>query len=681
MDNHMVIKKTAVSLLTAAALFAQSQTYADPVTIASLDYGASVAGPPARAERVTGGWDFVNNDDTPEDNSGTRHGTVIANLLLENSPGDTIVMPLKVAEDGNDFPKSRGNAAYRYILDRPEVRVIDHTYSQAVDIPLMQQAVDTGRVIVIQAGNEGKENPQLMAQKVPQLKGGGVVVGGIIGGEVGFSNKAGNLKDYFIVAPVSNRYTDQKGTSFAKPHVSATAATMLARDPHLTPQQVVRILFDTADDLGDPGVDDVYGHGKLNRTKALEPVGESSVGGGSSSSGAGIAIAALAVGGAVAYVLSRKSESLKKTLILDSYGRSFHLDLTSRITARDDSARMRSLIKGYTSLQKTAVIENNLERTAYAVMSTPNTRAYDDRLLTDPFADDADRIKDFVYSYYSFDRDGGDYHYALNGSLNRDFGAGREALAGFNFSSGNVFSTPYLGFSNQGMGLSFGKSYADSGVQTRLGLTSYDDQGLYGAESDSVLFETQVEKGRGAVGMQAGYLMENGSLFGGASNGAFSADYASTLSIGLSASYKLSNRLTLIGNYSEGLTSVDDANNGLLSNFSSLRSNSKSIGLLANSVFQYKDRLGIAVYQPLSISQGSVDLTVPDHRDLAGNIYSNRERLDLSNDGDPETRFELYYGKNLSRKTAIHAHLVHKEGAYLEREGRQSVLAAITHEF
>jgi len=61
------------------------------------------------------------------------------------------------------------------------------------------------------------------------------------------------------------------GTSMAAPHVSATAALVIAsrvigRRP--TPAAIERHLKATADDLGRPGVDPHYGAGKVNAWRA-----------------------------------------------------------------------------------------------------------------------------------------------------------------------------------------------------------------------------------------------------------------------------------------------------------------------------------------------------------------------------------------------------------------------------
>jgi len=115
-----------------------------------------------------------------------------------------------------------------------------------------------------------------------------------------FSNGCGEAKDYCLAAPgvkiastVHIReerrtwrtpgikipggrdfaYDAYSGTSMAAPVVSGAAAVIKSASPTLTAKQVVDILLRTATDLGDPGVDNVYGRGLLNLEKALNPIG------------------------------------------------------------------------------------------------------------------------------------------------------------------------------------------------------------------------------------------------------------------------------------------------------------------------------------------------------------------------------------------------------------------------
>lgn len=67
-------------------------------------------------------------------------------------------------------------------------------------------------------------------------------------------------------------YLRWSGTSFAAPKVSGTLALMLEKNPSLTSQEAVRIILETATDLGDPGPDPIYGVGLLNTEGAVASV-------------------------------------------------------------------------------------------------------------------------------------------------------------------------------------------------------------------------------------------------------------------------------------------------------------------------------------------------------------------------------------------------------------------------
>ena len=64
-----------------------------------------------------------------------------------------------------------------------------------------------------------------------------------------------------------------EGTSFAAPRVSAKIAIASQKFPNLNAEQLVNLAKHTATDLGDPGVDSIYGHGKINLNGMLSPIG------------------------------------------------------------------------------------------------------------------------------------------------------------------------------------------------------------------------------------------------------------------------------------------------------------------------------------------------------------------------------------------------------------------------
>lgn len=60
------------------------------------------------------------------------------------------------------------------------------------------------------------------------------------------------------------------GTSFSAPHVAGLAALLVAKLGHGNPALIRSLILDSADDLGEPGVDPYYGHGRINVARALE---------------------------------------------------------------------------------------------------------------------------------------------------------------------------------------------------------------------------------------------------------------------------------------------------------------------------------------------------------------------------------------------------------------------------
>lgn len=68
----------------------------------------------------------------------------------------------------------------------------------------------------------------------------------------------------------SNGYETLAGTSMATPHVSAVAALVAAAfGASATPSFIYDRLKSTADDLGSPGPDPVYGYGRVNASRAV----------------------------------------------------------------------------------------------------------------------------------------------------------------------------------------------------------------------------------------------------------------------------------------------------------------------------------------------------------------------------------------------------------------------------
>jgi subtilisin len=60
------------------------------------------------------------------------------------------------------------------------------------------------------------------------------------------------------------------GTSMASPHATGVAALVLSKNPNLTPDQVRQVLRASANDLGTPGWDPLFGYGRVNAKRAVQ---------------------------------------------------------------------------------------------------------------------------------------------------------------------------------------------------------------------------------------------------------------------------------------------------------------------------------------------------------------------------------------------------------------------------
>lgn len=68
----------------------------------------------------------------------------------------------------------------------------------------------------------------------------------------------------------SRAYSYLDGTSMAAPHVSGALAVLFEAYPNYSPRDLVRLMFATSEDLGDVGVDRIYGHGLIRLDRALQ---------------------------------------------------------------------------------------------------------------------------------------------------------------------------------------------------------------------------------------------------------------------------------------------------------------------------------------------------------------------------------------------------------------------------
>ncbi|MBD5388932.1 S8 family serine peptidase [bacterium] len=244
------------------------------------------------------------------------------------------------ARDANIFNASWGvESQARLNADTIRSRAQLERLTDAHMIDEMVNAAARDAIFVWAAGNEGRTQSTAMAalpRVVPELDGHFVNVvawDSATGALADYSNACGATKLYCITAPGSDMnvgFGTASGTSFAAPVVSAAIAVIREAWPHMSAHEITQLLFTTARDLGDAGVDDVYGWGMLDLERATRPVGAAMV----PLDDTMVPLRMASVRGAAARAI--KSANLGFAFF-DAFGRAFDADLNDSISFRNTS--------------------------------------------------------------------------------------------------------------------------------------------------------------------------------------------------------------------------------------------------------------------------------------------------------------------------------------------------------
>ncbi len=648
-----------VCLTLSIGLLHAPQVYAE--TVAVIDSGVN----PVHADlagRIDPGFDLVDGDSNPFDETPEQHGTTVSRIIA-SVYGQNRIMPIRVLDASGFSPEAIIVAGVAFATNSDST-VINlslgspkNVYSQALT-EAMQNSVRAGKLLIVAAGNSGQPNPTFPGSLAALFGGSAIAVGALDrnGSIAAYSNRAGNSRDFYVVAPGYSSFSGLQGTSFAAPYVSGTAAAILDQNPGLSAQQVAEIIFISADDLGAPGTDEIYGRGKLNTAAALQPQGDLNIPGNSSDSGgSGALVAGLVIGAGVAAAIIIRNKSLKKAVVVDSYNRPYQIDLDGLVTVRSDGLTMDRMMQNLRRTTETAQLSlSDTLQMAIWYDRNPTLRQY-----AVPELEDEENIENWSMSLHQGGRNGRYYAINLNLDPRQFFGLSEETSATALFDRRNL-TAPYAGFAaSANMALAGYKT--KSGIDVKLGVVSMDDKSDFGVKSKSVLLEGSIqphEKLR--LGLQFSGLNEQGSLFGGASAGAFSVDTSETVAAGITAKLKLNRKFSIHSIYSQGLTLVSDRKKGLLKQFSGIRSSSYALGISGTGLIRKNDRVSLTLSSPLHVNRGEVSLSVPTGIDFAtGNALRQTERIDLAST-KRETDIELGYHLPLGRQSGMAAYMIYR---------------------
>ncbi len=167
----------------------------------------------------------------------------------------------------------------------------DATVNQAFDQAYRRFVIQHDGLVVFAAGNDSQDDPSTIAalpSVAPDLERGWLTVVAVDSNNPtqidSFSNRCGIAMDWCLAAPgdvivlgkdttastADPDYYIVRGTSLAAPIVSGAAALVWQAFPYFDNDMVRQTLLGTADDLGDPGPDPVFGYGMVDVGKAVQ---------------------------------------------------------------------------------------------------------------------------------------------------------------------------------------------------------------------------------------------------------------------------------------------------------------------------------------------------------------------------------------------------------------------------
>lgn len=279
------------------------------VIIAVVDSGID-ADHPDLSGKIVDGYDFVDDDDTPDDRNG--HGTHIAGIAAaatNNGKGiagmgwRARIMPIKVMDYSGSGTAADLSDGIIWAYEHGAL-VINLSLGGKTASKTLQKAIDAaheaGCLVVAAMGNDRDTNSTIYPAACNNVFAVAATTHSDFyasysqygdhcdiaapGGQMSSINDPNGILStmptqsgtYFTGGEysLSTDYAYLQGTSMASSFVSGLAALIWAQKPAWTPGQVQTAIENTATDLGPVGWDEDFGHGRINADAALAAIAD-----------------------------------------------------------------------------------------------------------------------------------------------------------------------------------------------------------------------------------------------------------------------------------------------------------------------------------------------------------------------------------------------------------------------
>ena len=264
------------------AKYIKDENKENTVAIAVIDTGIDYNHSIFKDKLLYSGYDFINNDDDPYDDSLQGHGTHVAGIIADSTRElDNIkILPIKALNSfGIGTISSLGNSI-KYAIDSNvdiinlSLGLTNGVHSNLIE-ELILEAVNSGITVVNAAGNSNSNTMYSCPSHLDEA----IIVSAIdINNNKAYTSNYGPNID--VAAPGVNIYSSipgdnyayKSGTSMAAPYISSIAAMIKLNNPELEPLEIENIIKEYSVDIGEKGIDWYFGSGVPNMSLALPKV-------------------------------------------------------------------------------------------------------------------------------------------------------------------------------------------------------------------------------------------------------------------------------------------------------------------------------------------------------------------------------------------------------------------------
>ncbi len=245
------------------------------ITVAVLDTGVD-SNHPFLKSRMVSGYDAVADRTKVKDKHG--HGTHVAGIVVDNTPSNVKIMPIKVLDDDGSGSDLTVRLGIEYAIKK-KVDVINLSLGGTCEgkgcqlCAGVKKAIKAGIKVVVAAGNETVDTKTVCPAKIGDC----ITVASCSADTVNISNYSNYGDAVDVTAPgesilscsTGGGYEKMSGTSMAAPFATAAVAMLLTEQSSLTVAQTEKKLKSYCADMNIKGWDKYSGEGVINFGIAL----------------------------------------------------------------------------------------------------------------------------------------------------------------------------------------------------------------------------------------------------------------------------------------------------------------------------------------------------------------------------------------------------------------------------